>query len=103
MTPTSPKETIETKGMTNREIALEIRCRIGEVEHHLATINGTVAEHNKELYGDKETHHIGIKEHTTNNCNDLATFKIAWKVISAIVGIIASGNLIAWITLLVRQ
>ncbi|GAG30492.1 unnamed protein product [marine sediment metagenome] len=104
---TSPKETIETKGMTNRDIALDTRCRLGEIENHLATINGTVADLTQhrididnEFYGNEDKHIVGVKPQTNDNRDDLATFKIAWKVAVTILG---AGNLAAWITVLSRQ
>ena len=110
MTPTSPKETLETKNLTNRDIALETRCRVGEIENHLATINGTVAtvvQHDididNEFYGNKGKHIVGTKPQTIENTEDLKTFKIAWKIIAGVLSFLGTANLVGWITLLVRQ
>ena len=98
----SPRETIETRDLTNRELILDIYCQAAETTRHLATINGTIVDHNDAIYGNPDKHLIGVKEHTLSNCHDIQTFKTVWKTLSCLVGVIATGNLVAWITVLLR-
>jgi len=57
-----PRETVETREMSDRQLLLDMWVRIGEVVSRLGDLNGHISEHHEELYGSHEKHRVGVVE-----------------------------------------
>ena len=97
--PESRRETVETRGMTDRELMLDIYHRATEISGHLATLNGTVRDHNEEIYGSVEKKEPGMKEAVRAHDIDIRASKTVLKTLMAVVSIIGVGNVVALLTL----
>ena len=93
------RETIETSSMNDRELMLNVYHRTTEIAGSLATLNGTVADHNQEIYGSDEKKETGIKSTVKCHDHDLRTGKTIIKTILGIISLIGVGNLVAWVTI----
>ena len=74
-----PRDTIETAGWSDRELALRIYYQVVET-------NGTVRLHDREIFGDEHLGVVGLRQIATENCNYRERVKVGLKIGLAVLG-----------------
>jgi len=76
---TTDLETVETAAWTNRELMLR-------TYHQVVEINGTVRDHDREIYGSPDHGSVGLKQTTTENTSYLVRLRTVLKVAGTVAG-----------------
>ena len=90
----SPKETVETMDLTNRELMLDIHYQVIEINGHLAEINGTVQDHCDEIHGNPHKQVVGLKPQSQQNSAYIMEVRTILKVIAAVLAALVPAILI---------
>jgi len=93
--PESRRETIETRDMSDRELMLDIYHQTAEIVGHLAVLNGTVARHDEEIYGNERRDVPGLKPCQQDIKEFIAALKTTGKTVGYIIGVFGAGNIAA--------
>lgn len=96
------RETLETRGMSDRDLMLATFHKTASIEAQLKAINGRVGDHHIEIHGDAAIQHVGLKELVVRNTAAIKTGKTVFATLAGVVSIIGIANLIAMLTLLTR-
>ena len=93
------RETVETSSMTDRQLLVDMSHQITEIAGNVQEINGSVKDHDDEIYGNPEKQIVGIKpqqvENTAYITSQRTVFKTASVILGFIVGIAIAGQTLA--------
>jgi hypothetical protein len=78
-----PRDTVETKQWDDRELMLRIYYQVVET-------NGTVRQHDRELYGDDHLGLVGLRQIATENCAYRERMKVGLRIGFVVLGALAS-------------
>jgi|GEM_PF-3316557 len=76
----SPAETVETQAWNNRELLLRIYYQVVET-------NGTVRQHEREIYGEDTRQLIGLKQMALENTLFRERMKTTLRIVCATAGV----------------
>ena len=71
-----------------------------EVLAQLRRVNGTVADHNDDLYGNPDRQVRGIKPQVAAHELAIDRSRVRFQTILAILGMLGVGNIVAWLRVL---
>lgn len=80
---TLPKDTIETSRWDDRELMLRIYYQVVET-------NGTVRQHDREIYGDEHLGLTGLKQIALENCAYRERMRVGLRIALGVAGAVAS-------------
>lgn len=94
------RETVETQHMSARELLLQVHHDVVEVRGELARLNGTVARHHLELFGDPVTGVPGLKPQVAETTAYLTSWRVGLRLIVGVIGLLGASTVGSLILLL---
>lgn len=89
------RETVETSGMTDRQLLVDMSHSIAEIAGHVQEINGGFQDHDDEIYGNPEKQIVGIKPQQVENTAYITSQRTVFKTLAVVFGVVASGEAVA--------